>query len=161
MVRAAAAPACAGVLSSYGELEHMASGRAELAAFDPTQKQPKMSYKVSMLGHLYWVLAASQDPCSATCMYCSCLRLWRWLQIVMHVCVKSMHMRLVWTTVWPAQDGYQKKYFVLESFEDGARKLREYCATITPPELMDKFMNSAVPFPRGARSAAVGAGRAA
>jgi hypothetical protein len=40
---AAAAPA--GVLSSYGELQHMASGKAELAPFDPTQKQPKMSYK--------------------------------------------------------------------------------------------------------------------
>ena len=37
---------CTGVLSSYGELEHMASGRAELAPFNPTQKQPKMSYKV-------------------------------------------------------------------------------------------------------------------
>jgi hypothetical protein len=25
---------------------------------------------------------------------------------------------------------YQSQYFVLESFEDGARKLREYCATL-------------------------------
>ena len=69
-------------------------------------------------------------------------------------------MRLIW---FPEvlQDGFQRKYFVLESFEDGARKLRNYCNTITPPEIMDRFMNSAVPFPKGARSAAVGAGQAA
>ena len=32
----------AGVLSSYGELDWMASGRAELLPFDPYAKQPKM-----------------------------------------------------------------------------------------------------------------------
>lgn len=62
----------AGVLSSFGELQHMAEGRAKLLPFDPFQPQPKMSYK----------------------------------------------------------DGYQSQYFVLESFEDGARKLREYCTTL-------------------------------
>jgi hypothetical protein len=35
----------AGILSSYGELEHMASGAAELAPFDPFSKLPAMSYK--------------------------------------------------------------------------------------------------------------------
>ncbi|KIZ03637.1 phenylalanine-4-hydroxylase [Monoraphidium neglectum] len=35
----------AGVLSSYGELDWMARGGAELAPFDPYAKQPKMSYK--------------------------------------------------------------------------------------------------------------------
>lgn len=35
----------AGVLSSYGELEHMAAGRAALEPFDPFKPQPKMSYK--------------------------------------------------------------------------------------------------------------------
>ena len=37
---------CAGILSSYGEMEHMAQGRAKLLPFDPFAKQPKMSYKV-------------------------------------------------------------------------------------------------------------------
>lgn len=36
----------AGILSSYGELEHMASGAAELAPLDVYAPQPKMSYKV-------------------------------------------------------------------------------------------------------------------
>jgi hypothetical protein len=34
----------AGVLSSYGELEWMASGGAELSPFDPYAKQPKMRW---------------------------------------------------------------------------------------------------------------------
>jgi phenylalanine-4-hydroxylase len=59
----------AGVLSSFGEMENMASGKAEISPFDPFVKLPPMSYK----------------------------------------------------------DGYQKRYFALESFEDGAKRLREYC----------------------------------
>lgn len=36
----------AGILSSYGEMEHMAAeGRAALQPFDPFTPQPKMSYK--------------------------------------------------------------------------------------------------------------------
>lgn len=35
----------AGILSSYGELQHMAAGGAKLLPFDPFQPQPKMSYK--------------------------------------------------------------------------------------------------------------------
>lgn len=58
----------AGILSSYGELEHMLSGKPEFANLDPWAKQPKMSYK----------------------------------------------------------DGFQKKYFVLDSFQDGAELLRKY-----------------------------------
>ncbi len=65
----------AGVLSSYGELQHMASGAAALEPFDPFDKQPKMSYK----------------------------------------------------------DGYQTRYFVLDSFEDGAAKLRAYCNSLQLP----------------------------
>ncbi len=34
----------AGVLSSYGELEWMAGGRAEMLPFDPYAKQPKMRW---------------------------------------------------------------------------------------------------------------------
>ncbi len=32
------------------------------------------------------------------------------------------------------QDGYQKRYFVLESFEDGRRKLLDYARTLALPE---------------------------
>lgn len=38
--------AITGILSSYGEMEHMRAGRAEFTPFDPNAKQPKMSYKV-------------------------------------------------------------------------------------------------------------------
>lgn len=62
----------AGVLSSYGEMQHMSAGGAKLLPFDPFRKQPKMSYK----------------------------------------------------------DGYQSQYFVLDSFQDGACLLRQYCATL-------------------------------
>lgn len=34
-----------GILSSYGELAHMAAGGAVLEPFDPFTPQPKMSYK--------------------------------------------------------------------------------------------------------------------
>lgn len=70
----------AGILSSFGEMKHMASGAAELAPFDPFTKLPPMSYK----------------------------------------------------------DGYQQRYFVLDSFEEGAARLLEYCAHLQaqlPPEV--------------------------
>lgn len=35
----------AGILSSPGEMEHLASGAAQLVRFDPTAPQPRMSYK--------------------------------------------------------------------------------------------------------------------
>ena len=63
----------AGILSSYGELDHMKTGRPVLAPLDPWAKQPKMSYK----------------------------------------------------------DGFQKKYFVLDSFEEGAELLRKYSREYT------------------------------
>lgn len=62
----------AGILSSFGELQHMASGAVELAPFDPFGPQPKMSYK----------------------------------------------------------DGYQRRYFVLDSFEEGAGRLKGYCRSM-------------------------------
>lgn len=34
-----------GILSSYGEMEWMANGRAELKPFDPISRQPEFSYK--------------------------------------------------------------------------------------------------------------------
>ena len=38
------------------------------------------------------------------------------------------------------RDGYQKRYFVLESFEEGASKLKDYCTSITAPHLIEQFM---------------------
>ncbi|KAF6264826.1 Biopterin-dependent aromatic amino acid hydroxylase-domain-containing protein [Scenedesmus sp. NREL 46B-D3] len=63
-----------GILSSFGELEYMGQGHAELLPFDPFQPQPKMSYK----------------------------------------------------------DGYQKRYFVLDSFQAGLDQLRQFAATLKP-----------------------------
>mmetsp|Transcript_34251 Transcript_34251/g.65424 ORF Transcript_34251/g.65424 Transcript_34251/m.65424 type:complete len:361 (-) Transcript_34251:207-1289(-) len=60
----------AGILSSYGELEHMIDGSPILEPFDPSMAQPKMSYK----------------------------------------------------------DGFQKRYFVMDSFEQGCRLLEEFSA---------------------------------
>ena len=37
-----------------------------------------------------------------------------------------------------SQDGYQQQYFVLESFEDAAAKLKAYCKTLhlnIPPDV--------------------------
>lgn len=60
----------AGILSSYGELEWMASGRAEILPLDPYAPQPKMSYK----------------------------------------------------------DGFQRRYYCLDSFHQGAQLLKEFSA---------------------------------
>ena len=53
---------CAGILSSYGEMEHMAQGRAKLLPFDPFAKQPKMSYKVRGMPCLPLPPLCSDDP---------------------------------------------------------------------------------------------------
>ena len=42
--------------------------------------------------------------------------------------------------VCTAQDGYQQQYFMLKSFEEGAQQLRDFCAQITPPDIMARFM---------------------
>ncbi|KAG2449024.1 hypothetical protein HYH02_005776 [Chlamydomonas schloesseri] len=65
----------AGILSSYGELAHMASGAAALERLDPFKPQPRMSYK----------------------------------------------------------DGYQQRYFVLDSFAEGSELLRSYAASLASP----------------------------
>lgn len=62
----------AGILSSFGEMRHLASGRAALQRFDPFSPQPRMSYK----------------------------------------------------------DGFQMRYFVLDSFEEGAAHLKDYCRSM-------------------------------
>ncbi len=59
----------AGLLSSFGEMQHMASNQAILQPFDPFATLPPMNYK----------------------------------------------------------DGYQKRYFVLESFEEAAQSMKKYC----------------------------------
>ena len=52
----------AGILSSYGEMEHMAQGRAKLLPFDPFAKQPKMSYKVRSMPCLPLLPPCNGDP---------------------------------------------------------------------------------------------------
>ncbi|PNW88432.1 hypothetical protein CHLRE_01g029250v5 [Chlamydomonas reinhardtii] len=66
----------AGILSSYGELAHMASGAAALERLDPFRPQPRMAYK----------------------------------------------------------DGFQKRYFVLDSFAEGSELLSSYAASLGLPE---------------------------
>ncbi|GLC58337.1 hypothetical protein PLESTB_001348000 [Pleodorina starrii] len=66
----------AGILSSFGELAHMAAGSAELQPLDPFRPLPRMSYK----------------------------------------------------------DGYQTRYFLLDSFQSGAELLQNYAATLALPE---------------------------
>lgn len=66
----------AGILSSYGELEWMKRGQAELLPLDPYAKQPKMSYK----------------------------------------------------------DGFQRRYYVLDSFKSGSRLLQDYARSLVLPE---------------------------
>lgn len=34
------------------------------------------------------------------------------------------------------KDGYQKHYFVLNSFQEGAKQLLDYCYSITDPEVV-------------------------
>lgn len=75
----------AGVLSSYGEMKHMASGTPTFERFDPFAKLPAMRYK----------------------------------------------------------DGYQNKYFVLESFADGAARIKKYCEHVhqgLAPEVKEAVM---------------------
>ena len=62
----------AGVLSSYGELQHMRKGSPELLPFDPWQRQPKMSYKDGfqkcasrLLLHTGWTV--THDALSSGC----------------------------------------------------------------------------------------------
>ena len=45
----------AGVLSSFGELQHMAAGRAELVPLDVAAPLPRMSYK--------WVMPFAAQCC--------------------------------------------------------------------------------------------------
>ncbi|KAL6779744.1 AAH1 [Auxenochlorella protothecoides x Auxenochlorella symbiontica] len=62
----------AGVLSSYGEMKNMASGRAGLREFDPFQKQPKMSYSDGYQ-KTYTVLDSFEDGAAKLEAYCKTL----------------------------------------------------------------------------------------
>lgn len=64
---------CAGVLSSFGELEHMRSGQAELHDFDPSATLPKMDYK-SGYQKLYYVLDSFNDAAAKLGAYCDRLK---------------------------------------------------------------------------------------
>ena len=64
----------AGVLSSFGELEHMRSGQAELRDFDPFVSLPKMDYK-SGYQKLYYVLDSFDDAAAKLKAYCDKLKM--------------------------------------------------------------------------------------
>ena len=55
-----------------------------------------------------------------------------------HKCLARLHW-LSFPGAAPAQDGYQKAYYVLESFEDAVRQLRAYCDSITPPDILAQY----------------------
>lgn len=40
------------------------------------------------------------------------------------------------------KDGYQKQYFVLNSFEDGAKQLLDYCLSITDPAVVKQHLKN-------------------
>lgn len=40
------------------------------------------------------------------------------------------------------KDGYQKQYFVLNSFQEGAKQLLDYCLTITDPALVKQHLQN-------------------
>lgn len=64
----------AGILSSYGEMENMASGAATLREFDPFAKQPKMSYSDGYQ-KTYAVLESFEDGAAKLAAYCDTLHL--------------------------------------------------------------------------------------
>lgn len=76
----------AGVLSSYGEMEWMASGEAGYKLFDPCASQAGISFKA----------------------------------------------------------GFQKQYIALESFEEGAAKLKEYAKSMVKVDLNEDGSPSCV-----------------
>ena len=40
------------------------------------------------------------------------------------------------------KDGYQKHYFVLDSFEKGAKQLLDYCYSITDPNIVQEHLKN-------------------
>ena len=40
------------------------------------------------------------------------------------------------------KDGYQKQYFVLNSFQEGAKQLLDYCLSITDPEIVKQHLKN-------------------
>lgn len=64
----------AGVLSSFGELDHMAQGRATLVPFDPFAPQPKMSYKDGYQKS-YFALESFEDASAKIRAYADTIKL--------------------------------------------------------------------------------------
>ncbi len=40
------------------------------------------------------------------------------------------------------KDGYQKQYFVLNSFKEGAKRLLDYCLSITDPDVVTQHLQN-------------------
>lgn len=129
----------AGILSSFGELDWMASGGAALERFDPYAKQPKMRWvcgcvRVRRRGSARRGCAApARAPrpltgrpqgaplgCQLTPLHPSAHNLPTHHPGAPAPCLPSpTHHRA------PSyKDGFQKRYFVLDSFQDGARLLQ-------------------------------------
>jgi hypothetical protein len=118
----------AGILSSFGELRHMAAGGARLEPLDVFQPQPKMSYKVrEVLGWAGHALRVWQASCEAD------MRLWGICMLGTARCVIMVDpcsLCLCLASAMSLQDGYQQRYAVLDSFAAGAEQLKAYCATL-------------------------------
>jgi hypothetical protein len=113
----------AGILSSFGELQHMAAGKAQLEPLDVFAPQPKMSYKVRRR-HLLKDSkpgAAGGLDCLACCHCCQCDA------VGVSGLVQSVRSVVSCACM---QDGYQKRYFALDSFTAGAEQLKAYCSTL-------------------------------
>jgi hypothetical protein len=108
-------PPHAGILSSFGELRHMASGAAALQPFDPFAKLPKMSYKdglqVGRDAGVFIVLVVLRAAVLTLPAQHRTLGLLR----------KTAAMP---SQRAPASFRPQRSYFVLSSFHEGAAQLQ-------------------------------------
>lgn len=119
-----APPVPAGILSSYGELEHMASGRAQLVPLDVFAPLPRMSYKARAA--LRWVplgVWPAGRPASCRTQAAAERSTGGAADPPAHPCPPSLPHA-------PLQDGYQQRYFCIPSFEEGAEQLQAYCRTL-------------------------------
>lgn len=97
----------------------MAGGGAALEPLDAFRPQPRMSYKVGgcvglLLMACRW--AAAVPACAAAAA----------LDSSQPTAAPPLSPPSTITT----QDGFQKRYFSIASFEEGAEQLRSYCRTL-------------------------------
>jgi phenylalanine-4-hydroxylase len=116
----------AGILSSYGEMKHFATGAASLQPFDPFAPQVRAVQK--LLG-------------SRPCIHMLCHHFTMFKIVMLKWWNKRTAHRVPLKPHTPQpkmsyKDGYQTRYFALESFEDASVRIRALAATVgLPPEL--------------------------